>query len=57
VVALLLFSLPYALTVHGHGRYRVPVEPILCLLGALGLVAVPRAAPLPAPGTGDGLSS
>ena len=37
VVALLLFALPYALTVHGHGRYRVPVEPILCLLGALGI--------------------
>jgi len=37
VVALLAFSLPYALTVHGHGRYRVPVEPILCLLGTLAL--------------------
>jgi 4-amino-4-deoxy-L-arabinose transferase-like glycosyltransferase len=37
VAALLAFSLPYALTVHGHGRYRAPVEPILCLLGALAL--------------------
>ncbi len=38
VAALLAFSLPYALTVHGHGRYRAPVEPILCLLGALALL-------------------
>ena len=35
VVALVLFAMPYALTVHGHGRYRVPIEPVLCLLGAL----------------------
>src|SRR5262249_55400779 len=35
VLALLAFSLPYALTLHGHGRSRVPVEPLLCLLAAL----------------------
>ena len=35
VVAALLFALPYAVTIHDHGRYRVPIEPILCLLAAL----------------------
>lgn len=37
VLAVLLFSLSYAVTVHGHGRYRVPVDPVLCLFGALAL--------------------
>jgi hypothetical protein len=32
LVALLFFGGPYYLTVHGHGRYRVPVEPLMCLL-------------------------
>jgi hypothetical protein len=41
VAALLLYALPYAITVHGHGRYRVPVEPVLCLLASL---AWPRSA-------------
>ena len=36
-LAVLLFSLSYSVTVHGHGRYRVPVDPILCLVGALAL--------------------
>jgi hypothetical protein len=35
LAALLLFGGPYDLTVHGHGRYRVPVEPLMCLLAVL----------------------
>ena len=35
LAVLLLFGGPYYLTVHGHGRYRVPVEPLMCLLAAL----------------------
>ncbi len=35
LAALLLFGGPYYLTVHGHGRYRVPVEPLMCLLAVL----------------------
>ena len=35
--AVLLFGVPYYLTVHGHGRYRVPIEPLLCLLAALAI--------------------
>jgi hypothetical protein len=35
VVTLLLFGAPYYLTVHGHGRYRVPIEPLMCLAAAL----------------------
>lgn len=34
LVALLFFGGPYYLTVHGHGRYRVPIEPFMCLLAA-----------------------
>jgi hypothetical protein len=34
----LLFPVPYYLTVHGHGRYRAPIEPVLCILAALALV-------------------
>ena len=35
LAAILLFGGPYYLTVHGHGRYRVPIEPLMCLLAAL----------------------
>ena len=35
VLAAVLFAVPYALTVHGHGRYRVPIDPLLCVLAAL----------------------
>ena len=35
LAAVLLFGGPYYLTVHGHGRYRVPIEPLMCLLAAL----------------------
>lgn len=35
LVALLFFGAPYYLTVHGHGRYRVPIEPLMCLAAAL----------------------
>jgi hypothetical protein len=35
LAALLLFGGPYYLTVYGHGRYRVPIEPLMCLLAAL----------------------
>jgi hypothetical protein len=53
VLAVLLFSLSYSVTVHGHGRYRVPVDPVLCLFGALALAG--RRAPESAPATpGEG---
>lgn len=32
--AFLLFPLPYYLTIHGHGRYRAPIEPLICLAAA-----------------------
>jgi hypothetical protein len=35
LAAILIFGGPYYLTVHGHGRYRVPIEPLMCLLAAL----------------------
>lgn len=35
LAALLLFGGPYYLTVHGHGRYRVPIEPLMCLLAVM----------------------
>ena len=35
LVTLFFFGGPYYLTVHGHGRYRVPVEPLMCLLAAM----------------------
>jgi len=34
LAALVFFGGPYYLTVHGHGRYRVPIEPLMCLLAA-----------------------
>ncbi|QDT50003.1 hypothetical protein Pan258_40590 [Symmachiella dynata] len=35
LAVFLLFPLPYYLTVHGHGRYRAPIEPLICLAAAL----------------------
>ncbi|MFT5696938.1 MAG: hypothetical protein ACI9QQ_002920, partial [Myxococcota bacterium] len=35
VAALLFFGGPYYLTVHGHGRYRVPIEPLMCILAVM----------------------
>jgi hypothetical protein len=53
VLAVLLFSLSYSVTVHGHGRYRIPVDPVLCWFGALALVG--RGVPAFGPGTpGEG---
>ena len=54
LTVILLAPLPYYITVHGHGRYRAPLEPVLCLLA--GFVAArddrPGAAGL-APGSPD----
>jgi len=50
----LLFSLSYSVTVHGHGRYRIPIDPVLCLFGALALAGrrVPGSGPV-TPGEGE----
>ena len=50
--AVLLFGVPYYLTVHGHGRYRLPIEPLLCLLAALAVPTRGSPAGAVAPSTG-----
>jgi hypothetical protein len=53
-LTVLLFSLSYSVTVHGHGRYRIPVDPVLCLFGALALAGrrAPGSGPV-TPGEGE----
>jgi hypothetical protein len=45
VATALLFGLPYYVTVHGHGRYRAPIQPALWTLAALAVVPASRLQP------------